>query len=105
MIGGDQASPDDSTQRTGRLGKATLARRFARTCFGHADGSRKTISVSPKTQEVLEQRDKWTSDKRADDPLLYSSHPDFVTFAPDGPLRQITIQQMRCFANAPSSSR
>src|SRR5207247_8399908 len=24
-----------------------------------------------------------------------ASHPDFVTFAPDGPLRQISIEQMR----------
>ncbi|MBZ5582008.1 MAG: DNA polymerase III subunit delta', partial [Acidobacteriia bacterium] len=34
-------------------------------------------------------------DKRNDDPLLFSTHPDFVTFAPDGPLRQITIPQTR----------
>jgi DNA polymerase-3 subunit delta' len=27
--------------------------------------------------------------------LLFSTHPDFVTFPPEGPLRQITIQQMR----------
>jgi DNA polymerase-3 subunit delta' len=38
----------------------------------------------------------WAPDKRNQDPLLFaSSHPDFVTFAPDGPLRQITIQQAR----------
>ncbi|MGH9663123.1 MAG: DNA polymerase III subunit delta', partial [Bryobacteraceae bacterium] len=35
------------------------------------------------------------SDKRADDPLFFASHPDFLTFPPDGPLRQISIQQMR----------
>ena len=26
---------------------------------------------------------------------VFRSHPDFMTFAPDGPLRQITIPQMR----------
>ncbi len=26
---------------------------------------------------------------------MFSSHPDFLTFPPDGPLRQITIPQMR----------
>jgi DNA polymerase-3 subunit delta' len=35
------------------------------------------------------------ADKRGEDPLLFSTHPDFVTFAPDGPLRQLSIQQMR----------
>src|SRR5205814_1186201 len=35
------------------------------------------------------------ADKRNEDPLVFGSHPDFLTFAPDGPLRQITIQQMR----------
>jgi len=27
--------------------------------------------------------------------LFFGSHPDILTFAPDGPLRQLTIQQMR----------
>src|SRR5207245_5581833 len=40
-------------------------------------------------------RERWTAEKRNEDPLLFASHPDFVTFAPDGPLRQITIPQMR----------
>ena len=44
---------------------------------------------------AIADREKWTSEKRNEDPLLFSSHPDFVTFAPDGPLRQITIPQMR----------
>src|SRR5712671_926680 len=26
---------------------------------------------------------------------MFGSHPDFLTFCPDGPLRQATIQQMR----------
>jgi DNA polymerase-3 subunit delta' len=46
-------------------------------------------------RDVIAEREKWPSDKRAEDPLLFSSHPDFVTFPPEGPLRQISIQQMR----------
>jgi DNA polymerase-3 subunit delta' len=45
--------------------------------------------------EVIEQREKWPADKRAEDPLVFASHPDFLTFAPEGPLRQISIQQIR----------
>ena len=44
---------------------------------------------------LITDREKWTSDKRNEDPLVFSSHPDFLTFPPDGPLRQLTIQQMR----------
>ena len=77
------------------LGKATLARRFAAALLGDAAKiDRDDLSLASNL-EILEVRDKWTSEKRADDPLFFSSHPDFVTFAPDGPLRQITIQQMR----------
>jgi len=77
------------------VGKATLARRFAAALLGGAAKIERDDLSLPANLEVMEQRDKWTSDKRADDPLLFSTHPDFVTFAPDGPLRQITIQQMR----------
>ena len=45
--------------------------------------------------EIIAEREKWPSDKRNEDPLFFASHPDVLTFAPDGPLRQITIQQMR----------
>lgn len=77
------------------LGKATLARRFAARLLGDAERIERDDLSLPANQDIIEQREKWTSDKRADDPLLFSSHPDFVTFAPDGPLRQLTIQQMR----------
>ncbi len=77
------------------VGKATLARRFAAALLGDpAKIERDDLSL-PENLDIIEQREKWTSDKRADDPLFFSTHPDFVTFAPDGPLRQITIQQMR----------
>jgi DNA polymerase-3 subunit delta' len=49
--------------------------------------------------QIIADREKWTAEKRNEDPLLFASHPDFVTFAPDGPLRQISIPQMRLVKN------
>jgi DNA polymerase-3 subunit delta' len=77
------------------VGKATLARRFAAALLGDPDKIERDDLSLPANLAILEERDKWTSEKRSDDPLLFSTHPDFFTFAPDGPLRQITIQQMR----------
>lgn len=77
------------------VGKATLARRFAAALVGDAAKIEQDDSSLSANLEVIEQREKWTSEKRADDPLFFSTHPDFVTFVPEGPLRQITIQQMR----------
>ncbi len=77
------------------VGKATLARRFAaRLLGGDAKIERDDLSL-PANLDIIEEREKWPSEKRADDPLFFSTHPDFVTFAPEGPLRQISIQQMR----------
>ena len=44
---------------------------------------------------LIAAREKMPADKRNDDPLVFASHPDFLTFPPDGPLRQIGIPQMR----------
>jgi DNA polymerase-3 subunit delta' len=77
------------------VGKATLTRRFAAELLGDAAKIEHDDLSLPANLDVIEQREKWTSDKRADDPLFFSTHPDFVTFVPEGPLRQITIQQMR----------
>jgi DNA polymerase-3 subunit delta' len=77
------------------VGKATLVRRFAAALLGDVRKIEHDDLSLPENVEAIEAREKWTSDKRADDPLLFSTHPDFVTFAPDGPLRQITIQQIR----------
>jgi DNA polymerase III subunit delta' len=77
------------------VGKATLARRFAAALLGGAEKIERDDLSLPANLAIMEERDKWTSEKRSDDPLLFSTHPDFITFAPDGPLRQITIQQMR----------
>ncbi len=77
------------------VGKATLVRRFsARLLGGRAKIEKDDLSRAENLNYIAE-REKWPADKRNEDPLLFASHPDFVTFAPDGPLRQITIPQMR----------
>src|SRR5215813_12363165 len=76
-------------------GKATLARRLAARLLGRADWIERDDLSLPHNQEIIADREKWPAEKRNDDPLLFSSHPDFVTFAPDGPLRQISIPQTR----------
>lgn len=77
------------------IGKATLARRFAAELLGGARKIELDDLSLPANFELLEEREKWTAEKRAEAPLFFSSHPDFTTFCPDGPLRQISIQQMR----------
>src|SRR5580704_7568099 len=77
------------------IGKATLARRFAAALLGDAHKIEQDDLSVKSNMELIEEREKWTSDKRNEDPLVFSTHPDFTTFAPDGPLRQITIAQMR----------
>ena len=77
------------------VGKATLARRIGTRLLGHSDWIERDDLSLQHNRELVAEREKWPPDKRNDDPLLFSSHPDFVTFAPDGPLRQITIQQTR----------
>jgi DNA polymerase-3 subunit delta' len=77
------------------IGKATLVRRFAASLLGHAELIEKDDLSLPDNTDLIEEREKWPAEKRADDPLVFGSHPDFLTFAPDGPLRQISIQQMR----------
>jgi DNA polymerase-3 subunit delta' len=77
------------------IGKATLARRIAARLLGHDDWIERDDLSQPHNLEIIADREKWPSEKRNDDPLFFSSHPDFVTFAPDGPLRQISIPQTR----------
>jgi len=76
-------------------GKATLARRLGARLLGHPERIEQDDLSRPQNAEIVAGREKWPAEKRNDDPLLFASHPDFVTFAPDGPLRQITIQQAR----------
>ena len=77
------------------IGKATLARRFAAALLGNAEKIERDDLSLPENAAVIAEREKLPSEKRAEDPLLFASYPDFVTFAPEGPLRQISIQQMR----------
>ncbi|MDX2151040.1 MAG: DNA polymerase III subunit [Bryobacteraceae bacterium] len=77
------------------VGKATLARRFAERLLGHRQLIEKDDLSLAENVELLAEREKLPSEKRGDDPLVFASLPDFVTFPPDGPLRQISIQQMR----------
>jgi DNA polymerase-3 subunit delta' len=77
------------------VGKATLARRLGARMLGHGELIDQDDLSLPHNLETVAGRERWTSDKRNEDPLLFSSHPDFVTFAPDGPLRQISIPQTR----------
>jgi DNA polymerase-3 subunit delta' len=78
------------------VGKATLVRRFAAALLGRGAAGIELDDLSLESNTALiADREKWTSEKRNDDPLVFASHPDFLTFAPDGPLRQITIPQMR----------
>ncbi|MGA2135522.1 MAG: DNA polymerase III subunit [Bryobacteraceae bacterium] len=77
------------------VGKATLARRLAAQLLGHpAQIERDDLSL-PENIEIVEGRERWPADKRNQDPLLFASYPDFVTFPPDGPMRQISIDQTR----------
>ncbi len=77
------------------VGKATLARRFAACLVGGAGKIEKDDLRLPENVALIQEREKWPTDKRTEEPLFFASHPDFVTFPPDGPLRQISIQQMR----------
>jgi len=77
------------------VGKATLARRFAALLLGDAGKIEQDDLSLPHNFEIISARERWPADKRNQDPLLFASHPDFVTFALDGPLRQISIEQMR----------
>jgi len=77
------------------VGKATLARRFAAKLLGDPAKIEQDDLSLAHNLEIVAGRERWPADKRNQDPLLFSSHPDFVTFAPDGPLRQISIEQMR----------
>jgi DNA polymerase-3 subunit delta' len=77
------------------VGKATLARRLAAALLGKPELIENDDLSLAANQAVIADREKWTAEKRNEDPLLFSSHPDFTTFAPDGPLRQISIPQMR----------
>jgi DNA polymerase-3 subunit delta' len=63
--------------------------------LGHGELiERDDLSLADNVKLVAE-RERMPPDRRNEDPLLFATHPDFLTFPPDGPLRQIGIPQMR----------
>jgi DNA polymerase-3 subunit delta' len=82
------------------IGKATLARRFGARLLGGAEKIEQDDQSLPHNMAIVAGREKWVAEKRNDDPLLFASHPDFVTFPPDGPMRQLSIPQMRALKQA-----
>ena len=77
------------------VGKATLARRFAQRLLNHPELIEADDLSREANRALIAEREKWPSEKRSADPLLFAAHPDFITICPEGPLRQISIQQMR----------
>jgi DNA polymerase-3 subunit delta' len=77
------------------LGKATLARRFAARLLGSPEKIERDDLNLDENLSLIAGREKLPADKRNDDPLVFAAHPDFLTFPPDGPLRQLSIAQMR----------
>src|ERR1051326_54789 len=77
------------------VGKATLARRLGARLLPDPARIEQDDLSRPENAETIAARERWPAEKRNEDPLLFASHPDFVTFAPAGPLRQITIPQTR----------
>jgi DNA polymerase-3 subunit delta' len=89
------------------VGKATLARLLAAALncrvnrddpCGECSSCKRILSADLSLeafQDMLAERDKLTSSQRAENPLVVSTHPDFLIFPPDGPLQLITIEQAR----------
>lgn len=81
------------------VGKATLVRRFASLVLFASEAAMAQIEQDdlslPHNREILAEREKLSSEKRSEDPLAFATYPDFLTFAPEGPLRQISIGQIR----------
>ena len=95
------------------VGKHTLASMVARAlnclddeslaagdfCGFCANCRRIAPTEAPEADEefakLLAARAKMKAEDRRDRPLMFSSHPDVIAFLPDGPLRQISIDQAR----------
>ena len=90
------------------VGKATLARHLAAAMncpashagepCGECSNCRRTLDADlskESYQKLFEERLKLPAAKRLENPLIVATHPDFLTFPPDGPLQMITIEQAR----------
>ncbi|MBI1354384.1 MAG: AAA family ATPase [Acidobacteria bacterium] len=95
------------------IGKATLARyltaaiqcreaaadEFCGSCHACTRILAADLSL-PEFVKETEEREKLPAAKRTDNPLVFSTHPDFLIFPPDGPLRMVGIEQARKLRNA-----
>jgi len=89
------------------IGKATLARLLAAAsnCSRGAAGICRSCSHCrrilqadlslPEYRRLFDERAQMTAEKRRENPLIVSTHPEFLCFPPDGPLPQISIEQVR----------
>src|SRR5712692_4784976 len=89
------------------VGKAALARRIAAAFHcqrggpapcGQCPSCRRILEADlslPAYRRLFEERARMPPEKRRDTPLVVSTHPDFLIFPPDGPLQQISIEQVR----------
>jgi len=89
------------------VGKATLARLIAAALncaasspdpCGRCTPCRRILADDlslAEHQALLEERAKAPPDRRRENPLVVAGFPDFLTFPPDGPLAQISIDQVR----------
>lgn len=95
------------------IGKATLARYLAAAIHcadaaaddfcGQCHACRRVLAADlslPEHQSQLEERQKMPAPKRGENPLVISTHPDYLIFPPDGPLRMIGIEQARKMRSA-----
>src|ERR1051326_4775743 len=67
------------------VGKATLVRRLAARLLGRGEQIEQDDLSLRQNLETVASHEKLTAEKRNEDPLMFATHPDFVTFAPDGP--------------------
>ena len=94
------------------VGKATLARHLAagincvngpgKPCGDCSPCQNMLVAdLSLKSfQKQLADRLELAPAKRAESPLVISTHPDFLVFPPDGPMHVINIEQARMLSNA-----
>src|SRR5580692_5491978 len=80
MIAGERIPQTLIFAGQGGLGKATLARRFARQLLDHPEKIERDDLSLPENVERIQEREKLSSEKRNEEPLVFASHPDFLTF-------------------------
>ena len=80
MIGQDRIPQTILLNGPEGIGKATLARRFAAEIAGDREKIEKDDLSLPENANLISDREKMPADKRNEDPLLFASHLDFVTF-------------------------